>query len=294
MADKRYYWLKMREDFFSSTRIKKLRKIAGGDTYTIIYLKMQLLSIKTGGVLKYAGYESSFAEELALDLDEEPENVAVTLQYLLTYGLAETSDNIEYLLPFAAENIGTESESTKRVRTFREKQRALQCNADVTDCNADETKCNTDIEIRDKSKSKDINKEQEEKENNKEKDDVVDEGLSRVIRLYERIISNFPTSRATELLKGYTEELGADVVCHAIEIAADNNVRKWAYIEKILQDYSRNNYTTIEQVKLNEQLREEERRRMQSGNAGRNYSSNGGTVQPKKDFSQYNLDDDLF
>lgn len=135
----------------------------------------------------------------------------------------------------------------------------------------------------------------EEKENNKEKDyAVVDEGLSRVIRLYERIISNFPTSRATELLKGYTEELGADVVCHAIEIAADNNVRKWAYIEKILQDYSHNHFTTLEQVKLNEQLREEERRRMQSGNAGRNYSSNGGTVQPKKDFSQYNLNDDLF
>ena len=43
MADgKRYYWLKLRDDFFTSKRIKKLRKIEHGDTYIIIYLKMQL------------------------------------------------------------------------------------------------------------------------------------------------------------------------------------------------------------------------------------------------------------
>jgi hypothetical protein len=39
LADKRYYWLKLQDGFFDSKRIKKLRKLAGGDTYTIIYLK---------------------------------------------------------------------------------------------------------------------------------------------------------------------------------------------------------------------------------------------------------------
>ena len=132
MAEKRYYWLKLQEDFFSSKRIKKLRKIAGGDTYTIIYLKMQLLSIQNGGILKYTGLESSFAEELALDLDEEVENVAVTLQFLLSCGLIETSDNIEFLLPYAVLNTGSEGSSAKRVRDFRERQKALPCNTDVT------------------------------------------------------------------------------------------------------------------------------------------------------------------
>ena len=125
MAEKRYYWLKLQEDFFSSVRIKRLRKIAGGDTYTIIYLKMQLLSIRNGGMLKYSGYEPSFAEELAIDIDEEPENVAVTLQYLSKCGLIETSDHIDYLLPFAAMNIGSEGSGAKRVRDFRERQKAL-------------------------------------------------------------------------------------------------------------------------------------------------------------------------
>ena len=55
MAENRYYWLKLQEDFFDSKRIKKLRRIAGGDTYTIIYLKMQLKALKTNGVLEYTG-----------------------------------------------------------------------------------------------------------------------------------------------------------------------------------------------------------------------------------------------
>ena len=40
---KKYYWLKLKKDFFNSKEMKKLRRIAGGDTYTVIYLKMQLV-----------------------------------------------------------------------------------------------------------------------------------------------------------------------------------------------------------------------------------------------------------
>ena len=57
---KRYYWLKLQKDFFTQPKIKKLRKIAGGDTYTIIYLKMQLLSLNNGGKLFFEGIEENF------------------------------------------------------------------------------------------------------------------------------------------------------------------------------------------------------------------------------------------
>ena len=135
MAENRYYWLKLYDDFFSSKRIKKLRKIAGGDTYTIIYLKMQLMAIKSGGVLEYTGLEDSFAKELALDLDEDPENVMVTVSYLLSCGLLETSDDREFFVPYAVLNTGSEGSSAKRVRDYRERQKdqkALHCNASVT------------------------------------------------------------------------------------------------------------------------------------------------------------------
>lgn len=146
MAEKRFFWLKLQEDFFKSKRIKKLRRIAGGDTYTIIYLKMQLLAIKNGGCLEYTGLESSFSRELALDIDEDPENVAITVNFLLSCGLMETSDNAEYFLPYAVLNTGSESSSAQRVRDYRERK-MLQNSNRTLPCNTDVTKCNTEKEI---------------------------------------------------------------------------------------------------------------------------------------------------
>lgn len=136
--NKRYYWLKLMDDFFDSKRIKKLRKMAGGDTYTIIYLKMQLLSLKKGGYLEYSGLEDEFYKEIALDIDEDEINVQVTIQYLLSCGLLETSDSIEYKLPFVQDNLGSETASTRRSRKSRENaQKMLQCNKLQQNCNVE-------------------------------------------------------------------------------------------------------------------------------------------------------------
>lgn len=132
MANKRYYWLRLKEDFFKSKEMKKLRRIAGGDTYTIIYLKMQLASIKNDGVLHYDGLEDAFYKELALDIDEDEENVKVAVAFLTRYGLLITQDDIEFSMPLVRECIGSETSSTIRSRRYRDKQKALQCNTCAT------------------------------------------------------------------------------------------------------------------------------------------------------------------
>ena len=135
--EKRYYWLKLADDFFTSKRIKMLRSLAGGDTFTIIYLKMQLKALKTEGYLYYDGIMDNFAKELALDIDEAEENVRITIQYLLSVGLLESSeDGTEYVLPYTQKLIGSETSSTQRSRKCRLKQKeqkALQCNTNATD-----------------------------------------------------------------------------------------------------------------------------------------------------------------
>ena len=68
-TNKRYYWIKLKEEFFTDKRIKRLRRISGGDTYTIIYLKLLLLSPKDEGKRYYDGVESDFIKELALTID---------------------------------------------------------------------------------------------------------------------------------------------------------------------------------------------------------------------------------
>lgn len=151
---KNFYWMKMHRTFFSDPQIKKLRRIAGGDTYTVIYQKMMLLSIVNGGVIHYEGIEESLAKELSLVLDEDEENVKVTLAYMQSQNLIETIDKECFLLPKVPSLIGKEGDSAERVRQFRERKKvnALHCNGMVTDCNDDVTQSKR-IEI-DKEKKK--------------------------------------------------------------------------------------------------------------------------------------------
>lgn len=133
MAEKKYYWLKLKEAYFDNPKIKMLRKIAGGDTFTIIYLKMQLLSIRDEGILKYEGIDTDFANEIALKIDEDVENVKVVLSYLEKQSLIDFNDNQnEMILYEASQCIGSECESAERVRAFRERQKMLQCNESET------------------------------------------------------------------------------------------------------------------------------------------------------------------
>ena len=93
VMEKRNYWLKLKEDFFTQLQVKKLRKIAGGDTYAIIYQKILLFSIKTNGYVIFQGIEKTFAEELALILDEEVDNIKITLEFMKVNKLIEKTKN---------------------------------------------------------------------------------------------------------------------------------------------------------------------------------------------------------
>ena len=169
--EKRNYWLKLKEDFFSQPYIKKLRKIAGGDTYTIIYQKILLMSVKTDGYIVFQGIEKTLAEELALILDEDVDNITVTLEFMKAHKLIEQTENEnEYLLPDMFFLIGSESESAKWVRAYRDRKKqelltlsnsqTLHCKGDVRECKENVI---IDIDI-DKDIDIDLDKEKEYKE----------------------------------------------------------------------------------------------------------------------------------
>jgi len=116
-----YYWLKLKNDFFRNKEIKKLRNIAGGDTYTIIYLKMQLLSIKDEGIIVYEGTEEDLAEQLSLELDENIEDIKLTLNFMQINKLIEQLDEETFLLNKVPELIGKETGAASRMRKMRNK-----------------------------------------------------------------------------------------------------------------------------------------------------------------------------
>lgn len=156
---KKYYWLKLKNDFFTTREIKKLRKIAGGDTYTIIYLKMQLLSISKEGMLEYEGTDKNIVEQLALELDEDEDNVRMTLSFLEANKLIEQLTEDEYLLNRVPEAIGSETTAAERMRKMRETRN------EVTPMLQDVQESYTEIEIenRDREKREELDKEEVDK-----------------------------------------------------------------------------------------------------------------------------------
>ena len=152
---KRYYWLKLPKDFFEDKAIKKLRQIAGGDTYTIIYLKMLLKSMEDDGKLFYEGIEDTICDEIALDINESADDVQVTISYLEKKGLLVVTDS-EVELTHLTEMVGSETDKAELMRKLRSKANSnnvTEISNNVTKALPAVTKCYTEKEI-EKEKSR--------------------------------------------------------------------------------------------------------------------------------------------
>lgn len=161
---KRYYWLKLSEDFFGETYIKALRKLPSGDSLVIVYLKMQLKSLKTEGMLKYCGLLPDSVAELALSLDEDENIVRLTIEALLRFRLIGRWEDETLYIAAMQELIGSEGSSAERVRKHRQLRKEALSAASDAQCDLEDSEkalhCNGEIEI-ELEKDKEIEQEQE-------------------------------------------------------------------------------------------------------------------------------------
>jgi len=148
--NKRYYWFKLKDDFFLSKEIKIIRKLPSGAEIIIILLKLQLYSLKTNGIIEIDGICETIEEEISVLIDEDSKMIKLALAALKRFSLIDIIDKNDIKMLLHDDLIGSETASTIRSRKSRAKK-ALQSNSVAT-------KCNTDIEI-DIEIDKDIEKE---------------------------------------------------------------------------------------------------------------------------------------
>ena len=246
VKNKRYYWIQLAQDFFKSKEMKLLRKIAGGDTHTIIYLKMMLISLEDGGHIYYDGLADNLAEEIALVIDENVEDIKITLIFLESKGLLTRRNDRDYFLEQVPEMVGSETASTRRSRKHRE-LRGLHCNTIATTCNGD-----IDIE-------KDIDTEIEK--------DVDKNPVTLIVEEYQSRIAPLDGTQF-EILKEFItlDGMEAKVVLKAIGLAADNGKRNFSYIRAILTNWKNDGVLTIVAVDERERAYKESKIKGQSGN----------------------------
>ena len=168
MSDKKYYWIKLKTDFFDQDTIDFLMGQENGSKYVVIYQMLMLKTAQQGGVL------ATKTNELLIPYDVKKivrdtkyfdfDTVTIALELFKKLGLVYEEENHILRLTGAEQIVGSEWSSAERVRKYREKK-ALQCNTNVTKSNA---QCNTDIDIEkdidiDTDINKDINKDIENK-----------------------------------------------------------------------------------------------------------------------------------
>lgn len=134
MAGK-YYWLKLKSDFFKRTEIRVLEDMADGRETVLFYLKLLVEGIETEGELRINEKVPHTAETLSVITNTDLETARTALERLTDYGLLEIREDQTVFLPGLKEMVGGEASSTARVQKYRDKQKALL----ATQCNADET-----------------------------------------------------------------------------------------------------------------------------------------------------------
>ena len=127
MSDKqkrRYYWLKLKENFFEEDTIEWLEEQPNGKEYCLFYLKLCLKSLKTEGLLaRNVGnlmipYDP---ESLAKLTRSKVDTVKVAMDLFNKIGLIQMLDSGEIFLNQLGEMVGSETESARQKRLQRSK-----------------------------------------------------------------------------------------------------------------------------------------------------------------------------
>ncbi|HGF7717861.1 TPA: phage replisome organizer N-terminal domain-containing protein, partial [Enterococcus faecium] len=122
---KRYYWLKLKEDFFEEDTIEWLEEQPNGKEYCLFYLKLCLKSLKTEGLLvRNVGnlmipYDP---DSLARLTNSNADTVKVAMDLFNKIGLIKILDGGEIFMNQLSELVGSETESARQKRIQRARE----------------------------------------------------------------------------------------------------------------------------------------------------------------------------
>ena len=148
--EKRYYWIKLKTDFFDLETIDWLKSQENGCEYIVLYQQLCLMTANKDGEMASRIGEMLVpfdAKKIARDTKTDIDTVLVALELFARIGLIYLQENGIFRIPAVSEMVGSECDSAQRVRKHREKQKALHGNGDVTD-----KALQSNEEYRDKSK----------------------------------------------------------------------------------------------------------------------------------------------
>ena len=130
MNDKKYYWIKLKDEVFGKDEVLALKGRTDINGYQIlmIYAEICLLTVNKEGrlIMKLGNKEQPYTiEGLASKLGEKPKTIAMALDTLEEYGFLEKENNIYKVINFDS-LVGTETAWAEKKRKYRQKKKEGQ------------------------------------------------------------------------------------------------------------------------------------------------------------------------
>lgn len=163
--NKRYYWLKLKRDFFRRHDIQIVENMPNGKDYILFYLKLLCESVDHNGNLRFSEQIPYNEQMLATITNTNIDVVRSAIQVFEELGMMEVLDDGTYFMNEVQKMLGSETKWAEKKRDYRSKKG--QCPQGV-------------LPMSDKSKRESIEKEKEldkDKEIEKENSLSTDSGV---------------------------------------------------------------------------------------------------------------------
>ena len=262
MTEDKFYWIKLRTNFYRKKEIDYLLSQDYGACYVVIYIQLCFSTANNGGRLEERIGEITIpytTKKIALDLKYFNEDIIdKALKLFQQLGLICEENGILRIVNFE-EIVGFETKWAEKKRKYRQKSKKKDNVKDnLVDNKGDIQRdivldSKEDIvrqEIRDKSieyKSIDI----KEKEINKEKEKAAAANNTQNT-IYDLLTESFGRTFNTIEAEHINSWEDNELTRYAIKTAILNNVRNLKYIDSILRRYKTENIKTVEEAKESE------------------------------------------
>lgn len=212
MAEKKYYWLKLKRDFFKRHDIRIIEEMPNGKEYILFYLKLLLESIDHEGTLRFSDTVPYNEQMLSVITNTNIDVVRSAMKLFIDLNMIEMFDDQTIYMAEVNKLIGSETQWAEKKRIQRAKKDKVQPLS---------LNCPTEIE-KDKEKEKDLDKDKDYKVKKHKYGEYKNVLLSD--EDIEKLKTEFPTDyeERIERLSSYMASKGTSYKNHLATI------RNWA------------------------------------------------------------------
>lgn len=243
MSDnKKYYYLKLRDNFFDNDDIAILESMPDGILYSNILLKLYLRSLKNNGKLMFNDRIPYNAQMLSTITRQPIAVVEKAVGIFKEMGLIEVLDNGAIYMLDIQNFIGSSNTEADRKREYRRKialEKGQKLLGHLSGQMSDEQAPEIEIENRDIKENRDI----------EEIDSAKDNYHAAIAGYYQSRIGVLDGKQFEQLIDYIKfDHMEYELVKLAIDKAADNSKRNFGYVNSILKNWAQNGIkTTVQQ-----------------------------------------------